>query len=135
MFEDEIVTQIEGYIGGSLTAMSVDEKNSSISIASLKKGDCIAYDMYNEKLRLTQLVYRRDGGGALNDNYFWSKNGESLFNIGATDLETLLNVFKSALFDHRYSDIIDLNWVVTNQKTATLKNNYVEEEKLKQECD
>lgn len=79
-YEDEIVTQIEGYIGGSLTAMSVDEKNSSISIASLKKGDCIAYDMYNEKLRLTQLVYRIDGGGALNDNYFWSKNGESLFN-------------------------------------------------------
>jgi hypothetical protein len=61
-------------------------------------------------------------------------NGESLFDLGATDLETLLNVFKSALFDHRYNDIIDLGWVVTNQKTATLKNNYVEEEKLKQEC-
>jgi hypothetical protein len=36
-------------------------------------------------------------------------SGESLFNLGATDLETLLNVFKSALFDHRYNDIIDLN--------------------------
>lgn len=78
----------------------------------------------------------------LNDGLFDAINrilginvsGESLFNLGATDLETLLNVFKSALFDHRYNDIIDLNWVVTNQKTATLKNNYVEEEKLKQEC-
>lgn len=62
-------------------------------------------------------------------------NGQSLFNLGTTNLETLLNVFKSALFDQKYSDIIDLDWVVTSQKTATLKNNYVEEEKLKQECD
>lgn len=78
--EGEILTQIEGYINGSLTAMVVDEKNSAVSLSSIKSGDCIAYDMYDEKLRLTQLMYRAGGGGALNDNYFWSKNGESLFN-------------------------------------------------------
>lgn len=78
----------------------------------------------------------------LNDGLFDAINrilrinvdGQSLFDLGATDLETILNVFKSALFDHKYNDIIDLGWVVTSQKTATLKNNYVEEEKLKREC-
>ncbi len=79
--EDAVVTQIEGYINGSLTAMTVDENNSSMSVVTLKQGDCIAYDMYNQKLRLTQMIYRADGGGTLNDNYFWSKNNESLFNV------------------------------------------------------
>ena len=78
--EEEVVTQIEGYINGSLTAMAVNEKDSAISLSDIKSGDCIAYDMYDGKLKLTQLMYRADGGGALNGNYFWSKNGESLFN-------------------------------------------------------
>ncbi|MCR4692336.1 MAG: hypothetical protein K5664_00460, partial [Firmicutes bacterium] len=80
--EGKTVTQIQGYINGNLSAMSVDEKNSIISVNSIKKGDVIAYDMYNEKLKLSQLVYRDGGGGALNSSTYWSKNNAgSLFNV------------------------------------------------------
>ena len=69
-----------------------------------------------------------------NKLFLWAwVDNSSLFSNNewiASVLTNLLNVFKRALFDHRYSDIIDLDWVVTNQKTATLKNNYVEEEKF-----
>lgn len=76
------VTQIQGYINGNLGAMTVDEKNSTVPVNSIKKGDVIAYDMYNERLKLSQLVYRIGGGGALNNSSYWSKNNAgSLFNV------------------------------------------------------
>ena len=69
--EGEVLTQIDGYINGKLMAMCVDEKNSDIPISSIKKGDCIVYTMYNEKLRLSQLIYRNGGGGVLNSSSRW----------------------------------------------------------------
>ena len=80
--EGEVSTQIKGYINGNLTAMSIDEKNSTIPVNSIKKGDVIAYNMFNERLRLSQLVYRKGGGGALDSSYYWPSNPEGpLFNM------------------------------------------------------
>lgn len=81
-YESEVFTQIEGYINGKLMSMKVDKNNSRISLNDIRKGDCIAYDVYAEKLRLNQLVYRKDGGGILNNNAYWSRDNDgSHFNV------------------------------------------------------
>lgn len=63
------------------------------------------------------------------------ETNNNLFDLGATELETLLKVFRSALFENQYRDIIDLGWVKTSQETATLKNQYVQDDKLNIKCE